>query len=101
MESQGERVLGVLGMDGELLESMAQDESPEQEMLNEQEQFPPQLNPEPEMGAAAEAAGYDTPLPHLRQIPSPAPSETETDGGGSVLLSPSALGRWWKHSDKQ
>ena len=51
--------------------------------------FPPQTNPEPEMGAAAaEAAEYDTPPPHLRQIPSPAPSETTTDNGGSVLLSP-------------
>ena len=39
------------------------------------------------MGAAA-AAEYDTSPPHLRQIPSPAPSETETDGGGSVMLSP-------------
>ena len=77
-------------MDVGLLESMAQDEIPEQEMLNEQEQFPPQTDPEPEMGAvAAEAAEYDTPPPpHLRQIPSPAPSETETDGGGSTLLSP-------------
>ena len=31
---------------------------------------------------------YDTSSPLLCQNPSPAPSETETDGGGSVLLSP-------------
>ena len=47
---------------------------------------------EPEMGAAAaEAAVYDTPPLHLRQIPSPTPSETATDNGGSVQLSPTAL----------
>ena len=70
---------------------MAQEEEVGQEMLGvEEEQFiPPQMDPEPEMGAAAvEAAVYDTPPPHLRQIPSPTPSETETDGGGSVLLPP-------------
>ena len=39
------------------------------------------------MGAAA-AAEYGTPPPHLRQIPSPTPSETATDNGGSVQLSP-------------
>ena len=59
MAFQGEREPGVLEMDVELVESMAQDGIPEQEMLNVQEQFPPQLNPEPEMGAAA-AAVYDT-----------------------------------------
>ena len=68
MASQGEREPGVLEMDVGLVESMAQDESPEQEMLNEQEQFPPQPNPEPEMGAAA-AAVYDTSPPPLRQNP--------------------------------
>ena len=31
------------------------------------------------------------PPPHLRQIPSPTPSETATDNGGSVQLSPSVL----------
>ena len=61
-------------MDVGLLESMAQDESPKQEMLNEQEQFPPQTNPEPEMGAAA-AAVYDTSPPPLRQN-LPIPAET-------------------------
>ena len=63
MAFQGERVPGVLGMDLELVESMAQDENPEQEMLIVQDEFP-QPNPEPKMGAvAAEAAVYDTPLP--------------------------------------
>ena len=91
MESQGERELGVLGMDVGLVESMVQDEIPEQEMLVVQDELP-QPNPESEMGAAAEAM-YDTPLPHLRQIPSPAPSETATDNGGSVLLEPSVIAR--------
>ena len=53
MESQGERVLEVLGMDGELLESMVQDGNPEQEMLVVQDELS-QTNPEPEMGVAAE-----------------------------------------------
>ena len=67
MAFQGEQEPGVLEMDVELVESMAQDENPEQEMLVVQEQFPPQPNPEPEMGAAAaEAAVYDIP-------PSPPP----------------------------
>ena len=94
MAFQGEWLPGVLEMDLEMLESMAQDEIPVQDIpIEMQVEFPPQMDPEPEMGAAAEAAGYDTPppLPHLHQIPSPAPSETETDGGGSVLLSPSVL----------
>ena len=56
-----------------------------------QDQFsPPQMDPEPEMGGAA-AAEYGTPPPHLRQIPSPAPSETATDNGGAGLFSPSAI----------
>ena len=46
-------------MDEELLESMVQDGNPEQD-INVQEQFLPQPNPEPEMGAAA-AAEYDIP----------------------------------------
>ena len=54
-----------------------------------QEQIPPQMDLEPEMGAAAAGAAVcDTPPPHLRQIPSPTPSKTATDNGGSVPLSP-------------
>ena len=55
-------------MDGGLLDPMAQDEEAEQEMLvvEEQEQFPPQMDPEPEMGAAA---AYDTSLTPLHQNP--------------------------------
>ena len=75
MEFQGERVPGV-DMDLEIVESMVQDENPEQEMLNEQEQFPPQTDPEPKMGAAAaEAAVYDT-SPSLLRNPPPIPAET-------------------------
>ena len=92
MASEGEREPGVLGMDEGVLESMAQDEIPEQEMLVVEEQELPQTDPEPEMGAAA-AAAYDTPPPHLRQIPSPTPSETVIDNGGSVLFEPSVIAR--------
>jgi len=93
MESQGEREPGVLEMDVGLLESMAQDGVPEQEMLNEQEQFPPQTDPEPEMGAQGSRRMTHPPSPPrlLRQNPSPAPSETATDNGGSVLLGPSDI----------
>ena len=62
MASQGERVLGVVGMCS-YLESMVQDKIPVQDTpeqdINVQEQFLPQTDPEPEMGAAA-AAEYDT-----------------------------------------
>ena len=62
MAFQGEREPGVVGMDLELVESMAQDEIPEQD-IPVQDEFP-QPNPEPEMGAAAaEAAVYDTSPP--------------------------------------
>ena len=53
-----------------------------------QGQFFPQKDPEPEMGAAA---AYDTSPPHLRQNPSPTPSETATDNGGAGLFSPSGI----------
>ena len=62
MAVQGEREQGVLEMNVEMLEPMAQDEIPEQD-ISVQEQFPPQTNPELEMGAAAEAAVDDTPTP--------------------------------------
>ena len=66
---------------------MAQDESTVQDTPMQVE-FSPQTNPEPE-GSAGAAAAFDTPPPPLRQIPSPVPSETTTDHGGSVLLEPS------------
>ena len=78
MASQGERVLGVLGMDVGLVESMVQDGDPEQDM-GVQEQVPLQTNSEPEMGPAAAAS--DTPPSPLRQSPSPLPSEATTDRG--------------------
>ena len=70
MAAQGERVSGVVDMDGGLLDPMVQDGEAEQEMLvvEEQEQFSHQTDPEPEMGAAA-AAAYDTSPPPLRQNP--------------------------------
>ena len=79
MASQGERVPGMVGMDVGVLESMAQDGDPEQEMLVVEEQELPQMNPKPKMGAAA-AVAYDTspPLPH--QNPPPIPAETAHPG---------------------
>ena len=73
MAFQGEREPGV-EMDVGLLESVAQDESPEQEMLIVQEQFPPQLNPEPEMGAAA-AALMTLPIPSPLKFPPQSPAD--------------------------
>ena len=58
-------------MDVGLLESMAQDGDPEQEMLVVEEQELPQTDPEPEMGAAA-AAVCDAPLPNsVKILPQP------------------------------
>ena len=68
MASQGEREPGVVEMDEGVLESMVQDGDPEQEMLVVEEQELPQMDPEPEMGAAA-AAVCDAP-------PSPPPSKS-------------------------
>ena len=84
MAAQGERELGDIVMGEGLLDPMAQDEEVEQEMLGvgEEQFFPPQMDPEPGMGAAAaaEAAVYDTspPLPH--QNPPPIPAETVRPG---------------------
>ena len=61
-------------------------------VVEKEQQIPPQMDLEPEMGTAAvEAAVYDTPPPHLRQIPSPTPSETATENGGAGLFSPSVI----------
>ena len=81
MASQGERELGLLEMDEGVLESMVQDGIPVQDIpINVQEQYLPQLNPEPEMGAAA-AAAFDTPPPPLlHQNPPPIPAETVHPG---------------------
>ena len=80
MAAQGERGLGDIVMGEGLLDPVAQD-IPEQEMLVvEEEQFiPPQMDLEPEMGAAA-AAVCDAPPPHLRQSPSPTPGEPMPNG---------------------
>jgi len=86
MAAQGEREPGVVW--NNVLGPMAQD-NPEQDIVEEEQFFPPQMDPKPEMdAAAAEAAKYDTSPPHLHQIPSPAPSKTVSDNGGSVPLSP-------------
>ena len=61
-----------------MLDPMAQDEEVEQEMLvvEEEQLIPPQMDPQPEMGAAAaEAAVYDT-SPSLLRNPPPIPAET-------------------------
>ena len=68
MAFQGEREPGVVDMCSLVDESMVQDGDPEQD-IGVQEQFPPQPDPEPEMGAAAEAM-YDTPpLPTSDKFP--------------------------------
>ena len=71
MEFQSEREPGVIDMCLNV-ESMVQDKIPEQD-INVQEQFLPQPNPEPEMGAAA-AAVDDTSPPLLRQNPRSLPN---------------------------
>ena len=71
MAAQGERVSGTIGMDGGLLDPIAQDEEAEQEMLVVEELELPQMDPEPEMGAAAV---YDTPLPLSTKTPRSWPS---------------------------
>ena len=69
-----------------VLGHMVQD-IPEQDIVMEELELPPQMDPRLEMGAAAAAADFATP-PLLRQIPSPTPSKTVSDNGGSVPLSP-------------
>ena len=50
MASQGERVLGVLGMCNSNVEAMVQDRIPVQDIpIGIQVEFPPQTDPEPEM----------------------------------------------------
>ena len=73
MAAQGERVSEAI-VRSSVLDPMAQNEEVEQEMLvvEEQEQFfPPQMDSEPEMGAAA---AYDTSPPPLHQTPRSWPS---------------------------
>ena len=86
MAAQYERELGDIAMGEGLLGPMAQD-IPEQDIVMEELELPPQMDPKREMGAAAAAADFATP-PLLRQIPSPAPSKTATDNCGSVPLPP-------------
>ena len=71
MAAQGERELGDIVMGEGLVDPMAQEEEVEQEMLvvGEEQFFPPQMDPEPEMGAAAGAAVHDTSPPPLYQNP--------------------------------
>ena len=53
---------------------MAQDiPIPEQDIVMEELELPPQMDPKPEMGAAA---AYDASPPLLHQNPSPIPAET-------------------------
>ena len=70
MAAQGERELGEIVLGEGLLDPVAQD-IPEQEMLvvEEEQFFPPQTDPEPEMGMAA--AAFD-PLPlSVKILPQP------------------------------
>ena len=68
MAAQGERELGDIDMGEGLLDPMAQDEEVVQEMLvvEGEQLIPPQMDPEPEMGAAAVGATvHDTFPPPL------------------------------------
>ena len=58
MAAQGERELGDIVMGEGLLDPMAQEEEIVQEMLvvEEEQFFPPQMDPEPGMGAVAAGA---------------------------------------------
>ena len=68
MASQGEREPGVVGMCRNNLEAMVQDRIPVQD-TPVQEQFFPQMDPEPEMGTAA---AYDTlPPTSVKILPQP------------------------------
>ena len=66
MAAQGERVSGVLDMCCRVLDPMVQYKTPEQDIVMEELELPPQMDSEPEMGAAA---AYDTSLPPLHQNP--------------------------------
>ena len=72
MAAQGEREPGGLMCSNSVLDPMAQEEEIEQEMLGVEEEqfFPPQTDPEPEM-----AAVYDT-SPSLLRNPPPIPAGT-------------------------
>ena len=67
-----------------VLDPMAQDKIPEQD-IGMQEQSLPQMNPKPEMGAAA-AAKYDTSPPLLHQNPPPNPAETARPSALDIIL---------------
>ena len=75
MAVQGEQGQEGLDMDLEMIESMAQDEMTVQDIPIMQVNYSPQINAESEMGAAAEAAVYDTPLPSSVKIPPQSPAD--------------------------
>ena len=68
-----------------VLDPMAQD-IPEQDIVMGELELPPQMDPKPEMGAAAaEAAVYDT-SPSLLRNPPPIPAETAQQSGFDMIL---------------
>ena len=83
MATQGERVSRAIVMCS-CLDPMAQD-IPEQDIVMGELELPPQMDPKPEMGAAAaEAVVYDTSSPLLHQNPSPIPAETAHPGASDM-----------------
>ena len=90
-----------------MLEPMAQGEIPEQDEMSVQnmpviqDEFP-QSNPEPEMGAAAEAAVDDTPFPppSVKILPQP-PAKPRPIMADRSCFRHRSLHGWWKCSDKQ
>ena len=81
MAAQGEREPGVVVMCSVVGRPMVQDiHIPEQDIVMAELELPPQMDPEPEMGAAAaEAAVYDT-SPSLLRNPPPILAESAQPG---------------------
>ena len=90
MAAQGERELGDIVMGEGLLDPMAQEEEVEQEMLVvEGEQFiPPQMDPEPEMGAAAAGAAVHDTSPPPPSLPKPSPDPCRNGSPGYTRHGP-------------
>ena len=98
MAAQGERELGDIDIGEGLLDPVAQD-IPEQDIVMGELELPPQMDPEPQMGAAAaEAAVYDT-SPSLLRNPPPIPAETARPSALDIIVQ--ALNRMENNMNKK
>ena len=68
-----------------VLDPMAQD-IPEQDIVMGEQELPPQMDPKPEMGAAAEGAAVCDTSPSLLRNPPPIPAETARPGALDMIL---------------